>query len=322
MHVTILDEPAIRGLIGPREALAEVRTAFAKLARDEAVVPAVLSLDLPMHRGEVHVKGGYLHGEPYFSVKTASGFYGNPDRGLPVAAGMVNVFDATTGRLAALLFDNGYLTELRTGAAGALATDLLARRNVRTLGILGCGGQARYQLEAHLQVRRPERVLAFCRTRANLEEYCREMSERFGVKVVAAADARGVVDGCEVVVTTTPAREPVLRADWVAPGTHVTAIGSDLPGKQELEPALLERADKVVADRLAQARAQGEIQHMRDGDVYAELGELANGTKAGRESDDEITVADLTGVGVLDAAMASYVTRRAVERRLGRELEV
>jgi ornithine cyclodeaminase len=188
--------------------------------------------------------------------------------------------------------------------------------------MLGCGGQARYQLEAHLQVRQPQRVVAFCRTRESLDEYCREMSERFSIEVVPAESSRGVVDGGDVVVTTTPAREPVIRADWVAPGTHVTAIGSDLPGKQELEPALLERADKVVADRLSQARTQGEVQHMRNGNIYAELGELANGTKQGRETDDEITVADLTGVGVLDAAMASYVTRRAVERELGREIDV
>src|ERR687886_897335 len=140
MKVRILNESVTRGLIARPAALAEVRTAFAKLARGEAVVPAVLSLDLPMHRGEVHVKGGYLHGAPYFSVKTASGFYGNPEKGLPVGAGMVNVFDATTGQLAAILFDNGYLTELRTGAAGAVATDLLARRDVNQLGIVGCGG--------------------------------------------------------------------------------------------------------------------------------------------------------------------------------------
>jgi ornithine cyclodeaminase len=148
------------------------------------------------------------------------------------------------------------------------------------------------------------------------------MSERFSIEVEPADDPQGVVEGCDVVVTTTPAREPVVRADWVAQGTHVTAIGSDLPGKQELEPALLARADKFVADRLAQARTQGEIQHMRDGDVYAELGELVNGTKRARERDDEVTVADLTGVGVLDAAMASYVARRAVEQGLGEEIEV
>jgi ornithine cyclodeaminase len=235
---------------------------------------------------------------------------------------MVCVFDATTGRLAALLFDNGYLTELRTGAAGALATDLLARREVRQLGIVGCGGQARYQLEAHLQVRRPQRVLAYCRTRENLDRYCREMSERFEIDVVPADDLRSVVEACDVLVTTTPAREPLIRAGWVAPGAHVTAIGSDLPGKQELDPALLERADKVVADRLSQARTQGEIQHMVGGQVHAELGELVNGTKRGREGDDEITVADLTGVGVLDAAMANYVAVSARDARLGEEIEV
>ena len=143
MRVLVLLESEIRSLIGPAQALREVRDAFAKLARGQATLPGVIGLDIPEHKGEIHVKGAYIHGAPFFAVKVATGFYDNPVKGLPMSGGLMLVFDATTGLLAALLFDNGHLTELRTGAAGALAADLLARRAVRRVGIVGSGSQAR-----------------------------------------------------------------------------------------------------------------------------------------------------------------------------------
>jgi ornithine cyclodeaminase len=164
IRLRLLSEADVRSLIGPAEALEQVRTAFVKLARGEAVLPEVMSFDFTEHRGEAHAKGAYLQGMPYFSLKVASGFYNNPAKGLPVAAGLVLVFDAMTGRPALIAFDNGYLTELRTGAAGALAAELLAPRSIWQVGILGCGGQARYQFEALVGVRRPERAVVYCRT--------------------------------------------------------------------------------------------------------------------------------------------------------------
>ena len=325
--VRVLDEREIRSLIGPAEALAECREAFARLARREAELPEVLALEIREHRGEVHAKGGYLHGAPYFSIKVASGFYDNPRRGLPVSSGAVWVFEADTGRLAAILLDNAFLTELRTGAAGALAAELLARQEARTVGVLGSGSQARYQLEALLQVRRPAGVRVWSPTRANAERYAREMQQRFGLPVGVARSAEEVVRPADLLVTATPARAAIVRADWVGPGTHITAMGADLPGKQELEPALLARA-KVVADRLAQCLTQGEIHHavaagtLRPEQVHAELGEIAAGMKPGRTSDAEITIADLTGVGVQDAAVAAFVTQRAVAAGIGRMLDL
>ena len=144
MEVLLLFERDIRSIVGPDEALAAVRDAFAGLARGDAVLPDVISLDIPSSKVEAHVKGAHLRGAPFFSVKVASGSYDNPDRGLPVGSGMVLVFDATTGFPRAVLFDNGYLTEIRTGAAGALAADLLARRDVERVGVVGVGAQARH----------------------------------------------------------------------------------------------------------------------------------------------------------------------------------
>ena len=321
--VRILREAEIRRLIGPAQALAAVREAFARLGRGQATVPGVINLDLPQHHGEVHVKGAYLHGSPFYSIKEAAGFYDNPRRALPVGSGLVLVFDAQTGMLRFLLLDNGYLTELRTGAAGALAADLLARREVSTVGIIGSGGQARYQLAALLEVRRPRRVLVFGRSPASAATFAREMEGRFEVPVVTVASAREAVVESDIVVTTTPSRVPIVFVEWLRPGTHVTAVGADGPDKRELDVAVLARADKIVADRLDQCLRLGEIHHavaegaMDAGRVYAELGELAAGLKPGRTSADEITVADLTGVGVQDAAVADHVCAAALASGAG-----
>jgi ornithine cyclodeaminase len=327
VQVRLLTEPEVRGAIGPAEALAAAREAFAALGRGEVVLPEVMFLDLTEHEGEVHGKGAYISGSSIFCVKVASGFYRNADRGLPVSSGVVWAFDASTGFLDSILFDNGFLTELRTGAAGALATDLLARGDVRQIGVIGCGSQARFQLQAHLEVRRPDRILVWCPSSDHAARYVAEMSEAHGVAVEAAADAEAAVRGSDVVITATPSHTPVVMDAWVEPGTHVTAIGSDVPEKHELEAALLGRA-RVVADSLRQCLTQGEIHHaveagvIEAGDVHAELGEVAAGLRPGRASDDEITVADLTGVGVLDAAVAAVVVDRATRDGLGRKIEV
>ena len=328
MEVRLLFEPEIRGLIGPKEAIREVREAFAKLARGEAVLPGVIGIDIPEHRAEVHVKGAYLKGAPYYSIKEAAGSWNNPAKGLPIGSGLVLVFDAETTFPRAIVFDNGYLTDLRTGAAGAVAADLLAKRDIDRVGMVGVGYQGRYQLEALLQVRAPDRVIAVARDEAKVSAYCREMEAKHGVPVVPAKTVEQAVRGSDLVVTSTPATTPIVRADWVGPGMHITAVGSDGPDKQELEVAVLAKADKVVADRLEQCAALGEIHHalvagaLRREDVYAELGEIAAGIKRGRESDEEITIADLTGVGVQDAAVANLVVREATRRGLGKVLEI
>jgi ornithine cyclodeaminase len=326
--VRILFEDEIRRLIGPALALSEVSRAFASLARGEASLPGVIHLDIPESGGEVHVKGAHLKGSPLYAVKAASGFLKNVERGLPLGDGVVLAFDASSGALRALLLDNGYLTELRTGSAGALAADLLARRKVRRVGILGAGSQARYQLEALLLVRTPEKVVAFGPTRSRLERYVEEARARFSVHVELAGSAEEAVRGSDLVITTTPSTSPIVLSDWVSQGAHVTAVGSDSPGKQELEAKLLARADKVVADRLEQCLALGEIHHacasglLRPDQVYAELGQIAAGSKEGRSREDEITIADLTGVGIQDAAVASRVVLEAEAKGVGRVIEL
>ncbi len=324
MTLRVLDEAAVRACIGPREALAACREAFRALARGEVVQPPPMGFDLADRRGEAHVKGAYLEGAPFFSIKVATGFYGNPARGLPVGSGVVWVFDAETGFPAAILQDNGYLTELRTGAAGAVAADALARRDVRRVAVVGAGVQARYQLEALLLVRTPAEVAVASRDAGRAAAYAAEMTAKHGVPVRVAASVREAVRDADLVLTCTPARAPVVMDAWIGPGTHVTAMGSDLPEKRELEPALLARA-VVVADSRAQAVTQGEVHHAVAAGLVApesvrELGDVLEARAPGRTREDDVTVADLTGVGALDAAVANVVMQRTLASDAGRLL--
>jgi ornithine cyclodeaminase len=328
MRLTLLSEADIRGLVEPADAVDAVRAAFVSLAEGRVTMPAPSEMYFEEARGDIHVKGAFLHGAPYFSYKAASGFYDNPRLGLPTNAGLVLVFDARTGFPAAVLLDNGYLTDLRTGAAGAVAADLLARRDVDTVAILGAGVQARRQLELLTAVRSPTLVQVWARRPEQAQEYAAEMGGRLGVEVRVAPDARSAIEGATVVVTTTPAREPLVEAAWLSPGQHLTAVGADVPEKQELAPDVFGRIDKVVVDSRAQALRSGDTQGavaagvIAADDIHAELGEIAAGMRPGRESDDEITLADLTGLGAQDAAMANLVTERAVAAGLGRTIEI
>lgn len=203
---------------------------------------------------------------------------------------------------------------------------MLAQKTIGTAGVVGAGVQARYQLEALLQVRNPGRILVAARKPAQAEAYAREMSERLGRTIEVAPSIEALVRQSNLIITATPADSPIVRAEWVQPGTHITAMGSDIPHKRELDAALLGRA-KVVVDRISQCLTQGELHHAVDAgvisaaDVYAELGEIAAGMKPGRTSETEITIADLTGVGVLDAAVANVVADAAERQGVGRWID-
>ena len=318
--ILILREPEIRRLLDPAACITAVEAALTAYSTGRAMLPDVIGLEIPEHRGEIHVKAGHLRDAPHYAVKVASGFPDNPARGHPSSDGLVLVFDARTGELAALLLDRGYLTDLRTAAAGAVAARHLARREIRTVGVVGSGGQARHQLRLLALVRPFEEVRIWGRhpdrAQACAEELAGDASLA-GKRFQVADSVRGAVELSDLVITVTASREPLVRSEWIAPGTHVTAVGSDGPDKQELDPALLARADRVVADSLSQCTRLGEIHHalaagvLTEDRIAGELGLIAAGMRPGRRSESEITIADLTGVGVQDVAAASLVLDRA-----------
>ena len=309
MTIPVHSEAAIRRVVTPALAVRAVRAAFKADGEGRTTVPPVINL--PVAGGEFHIKTAVIEGVPLLAIKIASGFPDNPRRGLPPGSGLIAVFDVQTGLPTALLLDNGFLTDIRTGAAGAVAAESLARADVETVGVIGSGLQARHQVICLCEVRRPRRLLAWSPEPAQLAEYCAEMQQRCGLDARVMPDIESVCRGADLLITATPSREPLVRADWLRPGMHVTALGADSPGKQELEAACLDRADLVVVDRLSQCAAFGELSSAIAAGVFsadrvhAELGAVAAGRRPGRTSDRQITIADLTGVGFQDTAIAA-----------------
>lgn len=294
------------------EAISKVEAAFSDFAVKKVVMPPIMRIDVEENNGEVDVKSAYIPNEDYFALKVSSGFFDNPKLGLPSANGLMMLISTVTGEPKALLLDNGYLTEVRTAAAGAIAAKHLAKAELSTAGVIGTGAQARYQMKALKLVRDFEEILVYGRSQQKLEQFKTEMEEMLGVTVTIASSAEQVVRNSDIVVTTTPAKEPVIKAEWLHPGLHITAMGSDAEEKQELEAAVLAKADKYVADSKLQCARLGELHHaIEQGLISAEqpvkeLGEIIAGKTAGRQNDEEITVCDLTGMGIQDTAIALY----------------
>jgi ornithine cyclodeaminase len=316
MSLPIIDEAALRSAVSPTDAVNAIREAFRADGLGRTVVPPVINLTIPGTHGEFHVKTAWVQGMDVVAVKVASGFYDNPARGLPTGSGLMALFDASTGVPVALLFDNGFLTDIRTGAAGAVAAAYLARADVTTVGVIGSGVQARHQVTC-LQVVRPfVRLRAWSPDREGLERYCHEMQVTLGVDASPMSSAEEVCRAADLIVTATPARAPLVKSRWLRPGHHVTAVGADTPGKQELEASCLTRADLVVVDRLSQCARFGELAHaiagglLTEDRVWAQLGSIVAGEKPGRTREDQITVCDLTGVGFQDTAIAALAWSR------------
>jgi ornithine cyclodeaminase len=325
-EVLILRHDEIRALLDPAACIAAMERAFSAYSSGQAELPSVIHLDVPEHRGEIHIKAGYMHGGKYYAVKMVSGFPNNPQLGLAANDGMVVVFDAQTGEPAAFLLDNGFITDLRTGAAGAVAAKYLARKKVSIVAVIGTGGQARYQVEMLALVRNFGEVRIWGRDQAKAWACADELGKLRAIRACNFAVVDSVEEAvrqAEIVITVTASRQPLLQADWLKPGTTVIAVGADAPDKQELAVGVLARTDKIVADSLAQCLRLGEIHHaveqgvISPEKVYAELGEITSGRKPGRTSEDEIIICDLTGVGVQDVAAASLVMERLESANYG-----
>lgn len=296
-----------------------IEGAFAALAGPGVVMPPVLSMALPEANGEVDIKTAYLPGFDGFAVKVSPGFFDNPTLGLPSLNGMMIMLSARTGLVEAMFLDNGYLTDLRTAAAGAVAARHLAPRTISVAGVLGTGVQARLQMRAAHLVRPFERVLVWGRDADKAARCADDLARDLGIPAEPVATIRDLCARSQLVVTTTPSETPLITPDCLHPGLHVTAIGSDQAGKSEVAPAALAAADLYVADRVSQCAIMGELRAAREAGLLAsdppELGSVVTGDAAGRRSDDAVTICDLTGTGAQDTAIATHA--RAVLARAG-----
>ena len=325
--ILVLNESDIRSCVSLDEvALDEVTKGFTALAKGHVTLPPILRIDVEENHGEVDVKTAYIQGLDSFAIKIAAGFYENRKLGLPTGSGMMVLINAQTGHPLAVLMDNGYLTDVRTGIAGAIAAKHLAPKEVKMVGVIGSGMQARYQIRALKLVRDYSFLMVYGIVDDEVDKYIDEISKKLNIEVVRADSVESVVKESNLVVTTTPSKEPYLRAEWLHTGLHITCMGSDSEDKQELFPDVFAKADRIACDRKSQVFRLGELHHALEAGVVSEygeiteLGELTSGASPGRQSKEQITVCDLTGVGVQDTQIARLAYQRAVEQGLGIEI--
>ncbi|MFC1960590.1 ornithine cyclodeaminase family protein [Chloroflexota bacterium] len=307
MQVFTLDQ--IKAVLPDIDLMPEIEAGFVAYARQEANIPPVG--ELLLDKGEVHIKYGALKQDDTYIIKIASGFYDNPKIGLPVSNGMMLLFSQETGAPQAILYEECYLTDVRTAVAGAIAAKYLAPQNVQRIGIVGAGIQGRLQLQYLREVIACRDVLVWGRDEEELAQYRADMADQ-DFTIETTLNAADVLRSCNLVVTVTPASAPLIHAADLQPGTHITAVGSDTPHKQEVDAAILGRADLVVADSIAQCLSRGEIyQALQVGAIQqadlVELGAVIAGDAPGRTSEEQITVADLTGVAVQDIKITAAV---------------
>lgn len=324
MSTLILTRTAVASLLDVDDCIRVVEDAFRQHALGTAVPPGVLGVYV--EHGGFHVKAaGVYTPRPYFAAKVNGNFSENPKRhGLPTIQGVIILADLTNGTPLAVL-DSIEITIQRTAAATAVAAKLLARDAPAVVTIVGCGTQGRAQLRSLCHVRTVTEVHAYDKDAAAARRFANEMTPVVAAPIRPVEDLHASLNRSDIVVTCTTAREPILRSGDLKPGTFVAAVGADHPDKQEIDPALLV-STTIVADVLDQAATIGDLHHaitagmLRTADVYAELGEVVIGRKAGRRSDDEVIVFDSTGMALQDVAASALVYERALERGVGQRV--
>ncbi|WP_213685724.1 cyclodeaminase [Roseicyclus sp.] len=325
--IRILTEAELRRIVAlDLDTVDVIDRAFAALAAGGVMMPPILSMDLPEVHGEVDVKTAYIPGFDSFAIKVSPGFFDNPKIGLPSLNGLMILFSAQTGLVRAVFLDNGYLTDIRTAAAGAVAARYLAPATVETAGVLGTGVQARLQMQAAHLVRPFRHLMVWGRDRTRAEACAADLAQALGITTELCETPEPVVRQSQLVVTTTPSRDPLVQADWLHPGLHITAMGSDQTGKTEIAPKALVVADFYVCDRISQCEVSGELEAAhaagleQDIREITELGAIITRAHPGRRSDSDITICDLTGTGAQDTAIATHVFARLGDAGLSIEV--
>ena len=322
-EVIILSQQEVKLCLPMSKAIQAVREAYIAFAKGQVKMPPVMHLDVSQYNGEIDIKSGYIEEFGLIGTKIASGFYDNHKLGLPPGIAIIILMDLKTSMPLAIM-DGTYVTAYRTGAAGAVAANVLAKKDSEIIGVVGAGTQARMQILALREIFSLKEVKVWDINTAARDLYSKEMSEQLNITVEPVDSVKDAVVESDIVVTVTPSKKALVMKDWIKKGTHINAIGADGPGKQELDPMIIKVADKVVVDSLKQCRIIGEIQHalknglIKEANIHAEIGQILIGEKKGRESDNEITLFDSTGLAAQDIAAANIVYKQAKERGMGK----
>lgn len=328
MPLLLLNEDELRQVITLAEAIDVVEDAFTASAESRINIPGDFVLNLPEVNGEVDVKGTYLQAAPYYVIKIANNFHNNPQINLPTNSGLLAVFEAATGFPAAIMVDNGYLTNIRAGAAGALAVDYLANKKIEQVAILGAGSQAYSQLKSLMVLRDIGWVAVWDHSPMDADNYARLMVEDHDLNIQIAPSVEAAVQQADIIIITTVGDEPLLKADWLKPGVHITTVGDDHSNRQKLQVDVLQKADVIIVDNLDQCTTSGEIRYglttgiITTADIQGELGHLIIDKIPGRTDPTQITLADLTGLDSQDAVVATLAMEKALFLGLGQQIEI
>ena len=318
-----LNRKEVESLLDMEGTLKVVEEAFRQHGLKKVQMPSKLYLFFKKHNGDLRTMPAYLEEQDIAGVKIVNVHPDNPKKGLPTVMALVVLNSTETGAPIAVM-DGTYLTDMRTGAGGGVAVKYLARRNSKIVGFVGTGNQARTQLLAINEVIDIDVIKATSTSEKHALAFKEEMEKRIECEIIPKKSIEDVCD-CDILVTTTPSREPIVMNEWISEGTHINAIGADAPGKEELDPKILKRA-KVVVDDLPQASHSGEVNVpltkgiILEKDIFCELGEVITGKKKARTKVSDITVFDSTGLAIQDVATANLVYQKAMKANLGIKL--
>ena len=290
-----------------------IEQAFVSLSEGKATTPPIMRLDIPEFHGEADVKSAYIKGLDSFAIKIAVGYFNNPSIGLPSSNGLMVLLNSETGEIKSVLLDQGYLTDIRTAIAGAIAAKHLANLDINNVGIVGAGMQAQLQLESLMMVRHPINAYVWARNKDKVDTYIELMKKKININFINLQSIQELCEKSEILITTTPSIEPLIKNEWLKKGVHITAMGSDAEHKNELDPKIIKSCDLYIPDKQSQTELLGELHHAIKQELvdvnkkYIELGEVIKNPNLGRKSKEDITVCDLTGTGVQDTAIARHV---------------
>lgn len=325
--VLILSKRDLEEVLTMKDTIDTVEHAFAEFARGNAEVPLRHIIFIEKYKGAILYMPAYLKETDSLAIKTVSVFEENTKINLPTILAVVLVNDPKTGMPIALM-EGSYITAMRTGAASGVATRYLARKDAEIVGVIGAGVQARTQLWAVCEIRDVKEAYVYSPTREKAKAYCEEMTKKLGIRVLLADNIKDLVKKSDILILATTAREPVIRGDWIRPGTHIISIGWMGKDARELDSDTVRKSKLVVDSREGVLSESGDILiPIKEGivteeHIYAEIGEIIIGKKPGRVSDDEITLWKSVGSAILDAATAKLAYVKALERGIGMEVKL
>lgn len=322
MKTLLLNKDEVSKLIDMQMVIDAVEKGYVAFNQKKAIQPNIMSIEIPKNNGELDIKACYLESTDKISVKAASGFWDNRKKyNINNSLSTVIIFDGKTGAPKCIM-DGSLITGYRTGAAGAISSKYLAKNNSKIIAIIGCGNQAKMQVKALKEILDFKKINVWSISPKDMQDYKTDVEEMLGVSVNVCDTAKNAVNNADIIISTTPSKEPIVKKDWLKKGVHIVAVGADMEGKQELDENIFADA-KIVNDNIAECIHRGETQNpinksiIKKSDIYSEIGEIIAGEKIGRENDSEITIFDTTGMAVQDNVTAIAIYEAAIKQNIG-----